>query len=92
MEGVVALPELPVLPVEPVFDDPEFPELEDEEDPDDPELVPPVEPPDDPELAPPVPFAVLVEPGCCWATTAPIRAAAPIAPSTSARVARRSQA
>jgi phosphotriesterase-related protein len=90
MEGVVAAPELPVLPVDPVFDDPELAELEDEEDPDDPELVTPVEPPD-PEPAP-VPFAVLLEPGCSWATTMPIRAAAPVAPSTSARVARRSQA
>jgi hypothetical protein len=92
MEGVVAVPELPVVPVEPVFDDPEFPELEDEEDPDDPELVTPVEAPVDPEPVPPVPFAVLLEPGCSWATTMPMRAAAPVAPSTSARVARRSHA
>jgi hypothetical protein len=96
MEGVVADPVLPVLPVEPVLDDAELPELlpelEDEEDPDVPELVTPVEPPDDPEPVPPVPFAALLEPGCSWATTMPIRAAAPAAPSTSARVARRSQA
>ena len=92
MEGVVALPELPVLPVEPVFDDPEFPELEDEEDPDVPEFVPLLEPPDDPEPVPPVPWAGLLEPGCSWATTIPIRAATPAAPSTSARVARRSHA
>ena len=92
MEGVVVLPELPVLPVEPVIDDPEFPELEDEEDPDVPEFVPLLEPPDDPEPVPPVPWAGLLEPGCSWATTTPIRAAAPVAPRTVARVARRNHA
>jgi hypothetical protein len=88
VDGVFEAPVLPVLPVDPVLDElepelPESPELEEEvlEDPELFELVPPVDP-----------VPVLPEPGCSVATTTPIRAAAPVAPRTATRVARRSQA
>ena len=97
MDGVKELPVFPVLPVEPVLDElepvpvlPEMPEEsdsspEEEEEPDVPEVeLVPVPPDDDPD--------VLLAPGCSWATTMPIRAATPVAPSTAARVDRRSHA
>jgi hypothetical protein len=84
MDGVVEVPVFPVLPVEPVLDElepvPELPE----------ELLD--EPEVDPEEPPEVPARVLLEPGCSWATTTPISAAAPVAPRTAAWVARRTHA
>jgi hypothetical protein len=79
----------PVFPVEPVSDEPDVPESPDDL-PDELEE----EEPADPEPVEPVPPEVVLElaPGCSWATATPIRVAAPMAPSTVARVARRSQA